>query len=67
MPLVIRSLSVNKRRRYIALQQEQAFVRSVLQRRVTPEVAQFMADAAERSRRASSADFLNRFRSTSTV
>lgn len=62
-----RSFTVTKRRRYAVMQQQQAFVREAMTRRVTPEVAEFLDAASERSRRASSAAFLNRFRAHATV
>jgi len=61
MPKMSASLFSTSKRRYRALQQQLAFVRAAPQRRVTPEVERFMAEASERSRRASSAEFLNGF------
>lgn len=57
-----KSFSVTKRRRYADLQQQQVFLRSVMARKVTPEVSEFLGAASDRSRKASSAKFLDRFR-----
>lgn len=53
------------RRSYTLRVAERAFVKQVLERKVTPAVEEFTAAASRRSHQARTAEFLNKFRKQS--